>query len=223
MAIPIPSKLVEFILLGPLDDRRQIQDSPILGDVWVEYGKKPAARLDLLIVPYRAEHPGVVAGKIDDAISPASDKPAANQISTTVVGNTSGDENKSGVENEDTLNGKLPSWDEINDSDGPAETEDNPKVAYLQGLVVARMKFEEVLTIVIPKTGWWLSKWHTSEEMKIKPVTESITESSIDEAVHDVQQFGIEGFRRMTDRMREQAVAWHKDETPKDLEHFRAV
>src|SRR6185312_8111188 len=189
----------------------------------VEYGKKPAARLDLLIVPYRAEHPGVVAGKIDDAISPASDKPAANQISTTVVGNTSGDENKSGVENEDTLNGKLPSWDEINDSDGPAETEDNPKFAYLQGLVVARMKFEEVLTIVIPKTGWWLSKWHTSEEMKIKPVTESITESSIDEAVHDVQQFGIEGFRRMTDRMREQAVAWHKDETPIDLEHFRAV
>ena len=36
MAIPIPSPLVEFILLGPLDDLLQLQDSPILGDVWVE-------------------------------------------------------------------------------------------------------------------------------------------------------------------------------------------
>ena len=70
MAIPIPSPLVEFILLGPLDDRRQLQDSPILGDVWVEYGKQPDARLDLLIVPYRAEHPGAVAGIIDDALAP---------------------------------------------------------------------------------------------------------------------------------------------------------
>jgi len=32
-AFPIPGKLVEYILLGPADDQRQMQDSPILGDV----------------------------------------------------------------------------------------------------------------------------------------------------------------------------------------------
>ena len=41
MAIEIPSSLVEFILLGPSGDRRQLQDSPILGDVWIEFGKAP--------------------------------------------------------------------------------------------------------------------------------------------------------------------------------------
>jgi len=68
MAIPIPTPLVEFILLGPLDDRRQLQDSPILGDVWVEFGRQPSADLDLLIAPYRGEHSGSVAAKIDDGL-----------------------------------------------------------------------------------------------------------------------------------------------------------
>ncbi len=53
MAITIPRTLVEFILLGPEDDRRQLQDSPILGDVWVEFAKNPGQRLELLITPYK--------------------------------------------------------------------------------------------------------------------------------------------------------------------------
>ncbi len=54
--IPIPSPLVEFILLGPLKDRGQLQDSPILGDVWVEYRKIPqnlSTCLSLLTVAIR--------------------------------------------------------------------------------------------------------------------------------------------------------------------------
>jgi serine protease AprX len=66
--IQIPSPLVEFILLGPLDDRRQLQDSPILGDVWVEFGRKPDEALDLLIPPYRGQHAGDVADKIDKKV-----------------------------------------------------------------------------------------------------------------------------------------------------------
>ena len=46
-ALKVPRSLVEFILLGPEDDRRQLQDSPILGDVWIEYAKDPSARLEL--------------------------------------------------------------------------------------------------------------------------------------------------------------------------------
>jgi serine protease AprX len=66
MAIEIPSSLVEFILLGPQDDRRQLQDSPILGDVWVEFAKKPDQRLDLLITPIMTHASGKVAAAIDD-------------------------------------------------------------------------------------------------------------------------------------------------------------
>jgi serine protease AprX len=69
MAILIPSPLVEFILLGPLDDRRQLQDSPILGDVWVEFGRSLGKRRDLLIAPYRGKHAGSVAALIDDDLA----------------------------------------------------------------------------------------------------------------------------------------------------------
>jgi hypothetical protein len=37
----------------PEDDRRQLQDSPILGDVWIEYARRPTARIELLAHPYR--------------------------------------------------------------------------------------------------------------------------------------------------------------------------
>jgi subtilisin family serine protease len=226
MAIPVPSPLVEFILLGPLDDRRQIQDSPILGDVWVEYGKQPGARLDLLIVPFRAEHPGAVAAMIDDAISSAEDETASllNQNSSTSVEDSSGVEDKSSVENKEAEQKKLPTWNQVLSHSDSSEPDENPKVAYLQGLVVARMKFEEVLTIVVPKTTWWLNKWHSPEEMKIIRPTDPVAVKPADtKREHDVQKFGIDGFKRMTERMKNQAEAWHQRKTPDDLEHFRAV
>jgi hypothetical protein len=49
MAFSIPRSLVESILLARSDDRWQLQDSLILGDVWIAFGKQPTARLDLFI------------------------------------------------------------------------------------------------------------------------------------------------------------------------------
>jgi len=102
MAIEVPRSLVEFILLGPEDDRRQLQDSPILGDVWVEFAKRPADRLELLITPYKENAAGTVASELADC-------------------------------------------DEIEDAD----------IAYLQGIVAAKLSFEEVLRFVVPMTHWW--------------------------------------------------------------------
>lgn len=73
MAIPIPNQLLEFILLGPLDDRRQLQDTPILGDVWVAFGKKGAQAIDLLIAPYSGQHAGSVAAIIADDVAQGDD------------------------------------------------------------------------------------------------------------------------------------------------------
>src|SRR5262245_13328773 len=53
--------VVEFVLLGPTHDRRQLQDSPILGDVWAEFASRPNAAVDLLISPNRTEPAGPVA------------------------------------------------------------------------------------------------------------------------------------------------------------------
>ena len=61
MAIEVPRSLVEFILLGPEDDRRQLQDSPILGDVWIEFAKNPDNKLGLLITPYKEHAAGSLA------------------------------------------------------------------------------------------------------------------------------------------------------------------
>jgi len=68
MPISIPAKLVDFILLGPFGDRRQLQDSPILGDVWAYFGAEPAGRLGLLISPYHGKSAAVVAKKINDSL-----------------------------------------------------------------------------------------------------------------------------------------------------------
>jgi hypothetical protein len=108
MSVSIPSPLIEFILLGPADDRRQLQDSPILGDVWVEFGKTPAAPLDLLISPYKTQHAGSVAADVAKGLGDAGD---------------------------------------------------DARIAYLQGLVVAHLTFEQVLKVVVPKTKWWIDKW----------------------------------------------------------------
>jgi Subtilase family len=75
--ISIPTQLVEFMLFGPLEDRRQLQDSPILGDVWVKFGQKPNDRLPLLISPYLDQHAGTVAKKILEALIPELKDPNA--------------------------------------------------------------------------------------------------------------------------------------------------
>src|SRR5262249_18822445 len=46
-----------------------LQDSPVLGDVWIEFGKRPSEAIDLLIAPYRGQNAGVVAAAIHERLS----------------------------------------------------------------------------------------------------------------------------------------------------------
>ena len=57
-----------MILLGPTGDRRQLQDSPILGDVWIKYAAHPRKQWDLLISPEKKFPAGAVAGTIAKAV-----------------------------------------------------------------------------------------------------------------------------------------------------------
>lgn len=63
-----PRALVDLILLGPAGDRRQLQDSPVLGDVWLAFATNPAERLDLLVTPHRDHAAGPVAKIITKAL-----------------------------------------------------------------------------------------------------------------------------------------------------------
>lgn len=102
--------LVELVLLGPTNDRRQLQDSPVLGDVWIAFASDPAAAMDLLITPYREQPAGPVASMLAKRI-------AALRL--------------------------------------PRKKGQEAQVAYLQGLVAARLFFEEVLRVIVPMTLWW--------------------------------------------------------------------
>src|SRR5688572_21485965 len=102
--------LVELVLLGPTSDRRQLQDSPVLGDVWIAFAAKPAEPMDLLITPYKARPAGPIAVEIAKRIGGMGLKRKEGQAA---------------------------------------------QVAYLQGLVAARLFFEEVLRVIVPMTQWW--------------------------------------------------------------------
>ena len=53
----IPPELVEHILFGPEDDRRVLQDSPLLGDVWTAYALDAGIARDVLITLARLQMP----------------------------------------------------------------------------------------------------------------------------------------------------------------------
>ncbi len=102
--------VVELVLLGPTHDRRQLQDSPILGDVWAEFAAKPGACIDLLLSPHKTQAAGPVASQLAARLATLSEPHPPGQDS---------------------------------------------HVAYLQGIVAARLYFSELLRVVVPMTGWW--------------------------------------------------------------------
>ena len=61
MGIRLGAKVVDALLLGPEGRRRQLQDFPVLGDVWTRFAGAPEEPADLLIVPSREKSAASVA------------------------------------------------------------------------------------------------------------------------------------------------------------------
>lgn len=110
MPTVIPRPVLENFLLGPEVGRRFMQDSPILPDVWFEYGAAPDAARSLLITPFETTAASLVAYEL------------ANNLAADA--NLSTDEPDFGV-------------------------------AYLHGVVSARISFHQLVTGALPMTGWW--------------------------------------------------------------------
>jgi serine protease AprX len=122
MAVRIPRGLVESILLGPLGDRRQLQDSPILADVWIAFAEAPGEPKELLITPDKLQTAGAVAIELDECIYADRNRPAA-----------------------------------------PARKSELAHFAYLQGVVAAKLYFDELLRVIVPRTKWWKSSRNRKE------------------------------------------------------------
>ena len=88
MGLKIPRLLVEFILLGPEDDRRQLQDSPILGDVWVEFARQPEKRLELLITPHKEQAAAETANALNKLRARTGPRPTIARTSRTSRGSS---------------------------------------------------------------------------------------------------------------------------------------
>jgi len=159
MAISIPASLVEFLLIGPSDDRRQLQDSPILGDVWIAFGQAPDKRHSLLISPYKTQDSGQVAAAI------------AREIRG-----------------------------------------DDAEIAYLQGLVIADLTFRDVLSVIVPKTSWWIGRWTRRSSAAQATSKQGTAEPA--GYVHEIQQryFTTVGTERLAGTLGEivkAATDWH--------------
>ena len=122
MAIAVPHHLVDFALLGPTHDRRLLQDSPILGDVWLKFAKNPEKSIELLIEP----HWEVPAGKVAAEISAGLNR----------------------------------------DNDA-----DLPNIAPLHGVVAAKLYFNELLRVVVPRTSWWHKSSTTRRHAELRQGT----------------------------------------------------
>lgn len=78
--MPITSRsLIDLVFLGPPNNRRQLQDSPVLGDVWVTYAQAPAEPVDLLITPNKDRAAGRVASLISQRIKELHEKRDTDQ------------------------------------------------------------------------------------------------------------------------------------------------
>lgn len=57
----LPRSALEWLIFGEDGERRYTQDSPVLPDVWIAYGKEPGRPQQLLVTPERDARPGAVA------------------------------------------------------------------------------------------------------------------------------------------------------------------
>lgn len=125
MPIPLSPRIIDALLLGQGDRRRQLQDFPILVDVWALYAERPGRPHDLLLTPHRAVTAARLAAYFD--------------LGERYVG---GDEH-------------------------------DHQVAHLQGIVAARLRLEELWTLVLPSTMWWVAIG-TGEEVSIDAVIQTM-------------------------------------------------
>ena len=218
MTVEISRSLVEYILLGPTNDRRQLQDSPILGDVWIAFAKAADTSLDLLITPTRAQTPAAAVVAASTSPTTAVSPPAgAGALRAAVPAPPAGISRPAGT---------APTAGEVAKAISDRVERDDANIAYLQGIVAARLDFEEVLLVVVPMTDWW----HNSRNRKqLDFYADSATGPEEVRATHrgdaaHLSELGPPGSGRAAVRLRRVGGrSLHRSDQPHPLDPRRAV
>lgn len=78
MAAIISPLVIDTLLLGQGDRRRQLQDFPILVDVWSEFAQLPSGLHELLVSPHRDSRAADVAALVEELAGPRHDPEVAH-------------------------------------------------------------------------------------------------------------------------------------------------
>lgn len=79
-----PQQFEKAIFLGR-GVERFTQDSPILPDVWAEYGQRPNEQIDLLMNPYKDESPGRLCDVLVERLKPWARDPKPYRMPARIV------------------------------------------------------------------------------------------------------------------------------------------
>ena len=149
--IRIPKSLVDHTLLGPARDRRQLQDSPLLGDVWAAYANEPAKPQELLITPHRVDPEFKrLAHATGDAKHARIKGQTVGQVAAAIDRRV----------------------------DRGKKRERYAEIACVQGVIAARLYFDEILKIVAPMTSWWSAQLKSEEMRKYMGLAEGMAKIS---------------------------------------------
>lgn len=159
---------LEPLLFHVGEQRRWIQDSPILPNVWRAFTVRPGLPIDMLITPHLETRPAQLA----DSIRSAVDDPK-HATKSTAKGKQAAAEG-------------LLSPAPVEAPVGPVEA--GHEIAFNQSTVVARLYFDELIEHVVPMSRWFqrniagsLKHLHKLSTNKTKTV-----KSELKGALHDI-------------------------------------
>ena len=126
MTVQLARGETEKLIYGTRDTPRYTQDSPVLPDVWIEYGLNPLEPMDLLLTPHFSSSPGAVARHLRERLEAMRGFDWTNPNPEE-----SGPEAPGG---------------------GPRG---EPNVVYTQAYVAVSLYLDELVQLVLPMTPWW--------------------------------------------------------------------
>ncbi len=126
---------LERLLFHVGEQRRWIQDSPVLPNVWRAFAVRPGLPIDMLMTPHLETRPEQLADRIRSAVDDPKHVTGAN------------------------AKGKQSSIEDLM-SPAPVEAPVGPveaghEIAFNQSTVVARLYFDELIEHVVPMSRWF--------------------------------------------------------------------
>jgi hypothetical protein len=131
---------LEPLLFQVGEERRWIQDSPVLPNVWRAFAVRPGLPIDLLITPHLGTRPSHLANAIREAVAP-DDVSQGAESATEAVDENDPDESEA-----------IPPAP-VEAPVGPVDA--GHEIAFNQSTVVARIHFDELIQSVVPKSRWF--------------------------------------------------------------------